>query len=153
MYYCGISVYTQNFSWKDMKSLVVASTIDGGGGSGDSGGSGGSAEQLRTFAQIMLLGKDGIRAMLTQKRTAAAEATSSPSSVLSTLPLERCMVVTEGEEEAPRETKLQWAMQSYIRCAVLRRTRRSEKKEEITTLADVRRLQEIQLLEDVLKKL
>ena len=39
MYYCGISVYTQNFSWKDMKSLVVASTIDGGGGSGGSGGS------------------------------------------------------------------------------------------------------------------
>ena len=47
MYYCGISVYTQNFSWKDMKSLVVV--VDGGGGgSGGSGGSGGTDSNVAT---------------------------------------------------------------------------------------------------------
>jgi histone-lysine N-methyltransferase SETD3 len=113
---------------------------------GDSG-----VQQLRNFAQIILLGKDGIRTMLTQKRTS-----EEVPSILSTLPLERCLASAEEEEEKAREIKLQWAMRSYVMCAVLRRTRHQEQALEETetiTLADARRLQEIQLLEELLKKM
>jgi hypothetical protein len=110
--------------------------------------------KFSTFCQIMLLSKNGIRAMLTK-----TEDPKELGSTLASLPLDGCLTSLSNPT---RETKLQLAKQKYITCALLRRRRhtRVQNKESESgssssspTLAEVRRKQEILLLENVLSSL
>ena len=128
-------IQTKNYRKNDAKKPPLTSSFD-------------------TFCQIMLLNKDGIRAMLTQKRKPAA---TSNVTTLTSLPLEGCVASITS---ATRATKLNLIKRQYIACALLRRKRYTtmevekygtEKELHPPTLAETRRGQEMQLLEHVLE--
>jgi hypothetical protein len=128
-------IQTKNYRENDAKKPPLTSSFD-------------------TFCQIMLLNKDGIRAMLTQKRKPAA---TSNVTTLTSLPLEGCVASITS---ATRATKLNLIKRQYIACALLRRKRYTtmevekygtEKELHPPTLAETRRGQEMQLLEHVLE--